>query len=263
MTRRAQSQRTWCFRSSASSQRSDSSLPPAPVIAYRRREAREAERKACRLRTLDRLRGGQPRRPGDVDAVEASVHDSLDLFRERPLAPAEGKSTFIGCNELQQTETACNWPLSALQQTATNCSLRRQAGTLSVRSPQPSLDSSHLAGTVRSPRCLAANGARPQLSQTLGFVWSRVLYLDMPSPDAGSTHAASMRPFSRLASGRVPPLRTVKPKQRRRVAIPGSRRRVGCQSRCHTSRAVKRRPSSSTARVMTERMYWAQRAVAS
>jgi len=42
-----------------------------------------------------------------------------------------------GGSELQQTESACKWPLSALQQTATNCNLRRQAGTLTVRSLLP------------------------------------------------------------------------------------------------------------------------------
>ena len=36
------------------------------------------------------------------------------------------------CGKLQQTESACKWPLSTMRQTATNCSLRRQAGTLTV-----------------------------------------------------------------------------------------------------------------------------------
>ena len=112
-----------------------------PILAHERDQASRGRA----LRTapsLPRDSASSSPRPGSAsrgilaDGRQARLHPPspcVDPVAGMSRAAAH-KSARIGCSKLQQTESACKWPLSALQQTATNCSLRRQAGTLSVRS---------------------------------------------------------------------------------------------------------------------------------
>jgi hypothetical protein len=66
----------------------------------------------------------------------------------------------VGCNERQQTESACTRPLSALQQPAANCITPRQAGTLTVRTGvRPSW-----------PRTAAAGGGWSTSARPIGLL---------------------------------------------------------------------------------------------